>query len=99
MNVWAIEKDIPLKLLLLELVHRHGENVLALNPQERHFQAIELYAIGNPALSAYVYTFAQSLGLYGVDLKYPIAAHNIIGGNEGLSLDQAMDIIAIHLLG
>ena len=31
MNVWAINKDIPLKLLLLELVHRYGENTLALN--------------------------------------------------------------------
>jgi len=42
MNVWAINKDIPLKLLLLELVHRYGENTLALNNQEQHFQAIDL---------------------------------------------------------
>ena len=56
MNVWAIQKDMPLKLLLLELVHRYGENTLALNTREQHHQAIDLCTLNDPSLSAYIYT-------------------------------------------
>ena len=97
MNVWAIDKDIPLKLLLLELVHRYGENTLALNNQEQHFQAIDLCTITEPDISAYIYTFGQSSGRYGIDLKYPISTHNIVGENENLTLDQIIEILSIHL--
>jgi hypothetical protein len=97
MNVWAIDKDIPLKLLLLELVHCYGENTLALNNQVQHFQAIELYTVSEPAISAYIYTFGQNAGRYGIDLKYPISTHNIVGENENLSLDQIEEILSTHL--
>jgi hypothetical protein len=97
MNVWAIDKDIPLKVLLLELVHRYGENTLALNTQERHFQAIDLSLLNEPGISAYIYTFGQNSGCYGIDLRYPIPANNIVGENENLTLDQVLDILSIHL--
>lgn len=97
MNVWAIEKDTPLKLLLLELVHRYGENVLGLNTKEQHYQAMEILNLSEPNLAAYIYTFAQTPGRYGIDLKYPIAMHNIIGENENLSLERTLDIISTHL--
>ncbi len=97
MNVWAINKDTPLKLLLLEWVQRYGENMLALNNQEQHFQAIELCLLSDASLSAYVYPFGQNAGRYGIDLKYPISTHNIVGEHENLSLDQIIEIIAIHL--
>jgi len=97
MNVWAIKKDIPLKLLLLELVHRYGENTLAMKEQEQHFQAIDLCMLHDPALSAYIYTFGQTTGRYGIDLKYPISTNNIVGENENLTLDQIIEIISTHL--
>jgi hypothetical protein len=97
MNVWAIDKDIPLKLLLLELVHRYGENTLALNNQVQHFQAIDLCTVNEPGISAYIYTFGQNAGRYGIDLKYPIFANNIVGENENLALDQIIEILSIHL--
>lgn len=97
MNVWAINKDVPLKLLLLELVHCYGENTLALNNQERHFKAIELCTVNEPNISAYIYTFGQNAGRYGIDLKYPISAHNIVGENENLTLDQIIEILSTHL--
>ena len=97
MNVWAINKDMPLKLLLLELVHRYGENTLALNTQEQHYQAIDLCIFNNPALSAYIHTFGQNAGRYGIDQRYPISAHNIVGENENLTLDQIIEIISTHL--
>lgn len=97
MNVWAIDKDAPLKLLLLELVHRYGENTLVLINHDQHYQAIELAPLNDYSLSAYIYTFAQNRGRYGIDLRYPINAHNIIGENENLTLEQTIEIINIHL--
>jgi hypothetical protein len=97
MNVWAIDKDTPLKLLLLELVHRYGENTLALNNQEQHYKAIEICLLNDPSLSAYIYTFGQNSGRYGIDLKYPIPTNNIVGENEDLTLDQIIEIISTHL--
>lgn len=97
MNVWSIDKDTPLKLLLLELVHRYGENTLALNNREQHFKAIELCTLEDHSLSAYIYTFGQNVGRYGIDLRYPISAHNIVGENENLTLDQIIEILSIHL--
>jgi hypothetical protein len=84
MNIWALKKDIPLKILLLEIVHRYGENILTLNPDD-------------PTLSAYIYTFGQNPKCYGIDLRYPIKVHNIVGENENLSLDKTIEVIAIHL--
>jgi hypothetical protein len=97
MNVWAIDKDVPLKLLLLELVHRYGENTLMLNNQEQHHKAIELSTVNEPNISAYIYTFGQNAERYGIDLKYPISAHNIVGENENLSLDKIIEILSTHL--
>jgi hypothetical protein len=97
MNVWAINKDIPLKLLLLEMVHRYGENSLALNNQVQHFQAIDLCTVSDPNISAYIYTFGQNTECYGIDLKYPISAHNIVGEHENLSLDQVIEALSTHL--
>lgn len=97
LNVWAINKDMPLKLLLLELVHRFGENTLALNTKEQNFKAIEICLVDDPNLSAYVYTFGQDNGCYGIDLKYPIPVNNIIGENENKNLDQVIDIVSTHL--
>ncbi|MFI3189325.1 MAG: hypothetical protein QX190_07115 [Methylococcales bacterium] len=97
MNVWAIDKDAPLKVLLIELVHRYGENAIMLNSAEQHKQAIEIFTPAHSKLRAYIYTFGQQTGRYGIDLKYPIAAHNIVGENEEQTLEQILSILESHL--
>lgn len=97
LNVWAIDKDQRLKVLLIELVHRYGENAILLNNAEQHHQAIEIFTPQQPKLRAYIYTFGQGTGRYGIDLKYPIATHNIIGENEEQSLEQILSILESHL--
>lgn len=97
MNVWAIAKDAPLKVLLIELVHRYGENALIINTAEQNFQAIELFTSDLPGLRAYIYTFGQSSGRYGIDLKYPIVTNNIIGECEDQNLQQILSILEAHL--
>ena len=97
MNVWSINKDAPLKVLLIELVHRYGENAILLDSKEQHRQAIEIFTSEQPKLRAYIYTFGQQLGRYGIDLKYPIATHNIVGEHEEQSLAQILSILEAHL--
>ncbi|CAG1770741.1 hypothetical protein BAC3_01307 [uncultured bacterium] len=97
MNVWAIDKEQRLKVLLIELVHRYGENIILLDNSIQHFQAIEIFTSRQPKLRAYIYTFGQCAGHYGIDLKYPIATHNIIGENEDQSLEQILSILTSHL--
>jgi hypothetical protein len=97
MNVWAINKDQWLKVLLIELVHRYGENTLMFDTRVQHFQAIELFTAKQTNLRAYIYTFGQSKGHYGIDLKYPIATHNIIGEHEEQRLEQIIAILETHL--
>lgn len=97
MNVWAINKDQRLKVLLIELVHRYGENAILLNNAEQHQQVIEIFTPNQPKLRAYIYTFGQQAGRYGIDLKYPIVTHNIVGENEEQSLEQILSILESHL--
>ncbi len=97
LNVWAINKDVPLKVLLIELVHRYGEKAILLDNAEQHHQAIELFTANQPKLRAYIYTFGQRAGRYGIDLKYPIATNNIVGENEEQSLAQILSILEAHL--
>jgi hypothetical protein len=97
MNVWSIDKDAALKVLLIELVHRYGEKTILLNNGEKHFQAIEIFTPSDPKLRAYIYTFGQRTGCYGIDLKYPIVTHNIVGENEEQSLAQILSILESHL--
>ncbi len=97
MNIWALKKDIPLKAMLLELEQRFSELKWELNPKEENFQAIDIYIPNSPSLSVYVYTFGQNPNSYGIDLKYPISAHNSVGENENLSLEKALSIISMHL--
>lgn len=97
MNVWAINKNIALKVLLIELVHRYGEHTIMLSEAEQHFQAIEIFTREQPKLRAYIYTFGQQAGRYGIDLKYPIVTHNIVGENEDQRLEQILSILESHL--
>ncbi len=97
MNIWALKKDIPLKALLLELEQRYTDFAWTLNTKEDNFKALELFIPTDPALSVYIYTFGQNPNSYAIDLRYPISTHNIVGENENLSLDRALNIIAMHL--
>lgn len=97
MNVWAINKNIALKVLLIELVHRYGEHTILLSDTEQHVQAIEIFTSEQPKLRAYIYTFGQQAGCYGIDLRYPITAHNIVGEHEEQCLEQILSILESHL--
>lgn len=95
-NVWSINKALAIKHFLLELIHCYGKDKFCLDPYSQQFEAVEIYLRSCPDISAYIYTFAQPIGRYAIDLKYPDQTNNIIGENENISLDQLLSIITIH---
>jgi hypothetical protein len=96
MNVWAINKELRIKHFLIELVHRYGENTFSLREHPEQFRAVEIHPSEQPNLSAYIYTFAQPLEKFAVDLLFPYSEHDIVGQNENLSLEQLFSILSIH---
>lgn len=96
MNVWAIDKDVNLKHVLLELVHRYGENTFGLEASETHFQAVEIFLRTQPSLRAYIFTFSQARDRYGIDLFFPMSQSEIVGENEELTFEHLLTIIETH---
>lgn len=96
MNVWSINKELRIKHFLIELVHRYGENAFSLREHPKQFQAVEIYLCDRTDLGAYIYTFAQPLEKFAVDLLFPYPEHNIVGENENLSLERLFSILSIH---
>ncbi len=96
MNVWAINKELRIKHFLIELIHRYGENKFSLQEHADQFQAIEIFLNDQQTLRAYIYTFAQAEEKYAIDLIFPISENNILGENEGLSLEQLFNILQVH---
>jgi hypothetical protein len=68
-----------------------------LNKQKQRYQAIELCVVSGTAISAYIFTFGQNSGRYGIGLRYPISEHNIVGENENMNLNKIIEIRSTHL--
>lgn len=96
MNVWAIDKELRIKIFLVELIHRYGENRFSLQEHTDQFQAIEIFLSDQQRIRAYIYTFAQPKDKFAIDLIFPINENNIIGENENLTLEQLFNILQIH---
>lgn len=96
MNVWALNKTVSIKFFVYELLRQFGDKAIKINASVSHDAAIEVIAIDSPGLRAYVYSFAQSAGDYGVDLFYPVPAYNLVGANEALSLDKLLAVLEVH---
>ncbi len=102
MNIWSLAKDVYLKHLLLELAERFGIDSFV--PSERwreDFQAVGIDTPNEPGLSAYVFTYGQEPGKYGLHLEYPrhpdSAPENVANQKEGISLNDLVDILRQHL--
>lgn len=63
-------------------------------------QALGLELPDQPRLSAFVFTYGQAAGRYGLDLGFPDPADIALAGvpvvHEGLSLEQIAGLLEIH---
>jgi hypothetical protein len=100
MNIWALPKATELRLVLLTLKESVGIGRLILDCAENsNRQALLLCDAQIEGLSAYLFTFGQSMERYGLQLNYP----SLSAGSfppyepmEELTLKQVIDQLCMH---
>lgn len=64
------------------------------------FLSIKLTKKDRQDISAYIYTYGQPMGLYGIHLEFPWFNENSYDEStlvkEGVTLDQAISMLAVH---
>jgi len=102
MNIWALEKDIRIKHLLLLLGECLGANSFSISANPvLNDKAVRIYKTGVPDMSAYLYTYGQPEDRYGVHLEYPEFSGMDTGMNfemkEDIDFDHLVEVLQVHL--
>jgi hypothetical protein len=103
MNIWALDKDLRIKHLLLLLSDRLGAQSFAISTEPVvDAMSVRIFKPGEADLSAYLYTHGQDEERYGVHLEYPviteISLSKSIEMQEGLDFEQLVDLLQMHLM-
>lgn len=101
MNIWALEKDESIKLLLLLLREQLGQtSFVILENQELHPRAVRLAKTDDLSVTAYLYTYGQQAGTCGVHLELPdhedASVTNDMEIYEGVGLDRLVAMLCVH---
>ena len=100
MNVWSLDKDITIKLLLLLIEERIGlQHFEILSEDGLSARAVRLNDARIKGLSAYIYTLGQQKECYGIDLEYPSFVAGSVSNVESLeelTLDEIFDAVTHH---
>ena len=100
-NIWAIEKDNSVKLLLLLLDEALGtENFCIAENYQLDCRAVRIYRPDDYLVSAYLYTYGQSQGRYGMHLEFPfndeVDISNSMDIYEDISFEMVVDLLKVH---
>ena len=100
MNVWSLDKDITIKLLLLLIEERIGlQHFEILSEDGLSARAVRLNDARIKGLSAYIYTLGHQKEYYGIDLEYPSFVAGSVSNVESLeelTLDEIFDAVTHH---
>lgn len=101
MNPRVLNKYRSLDLLLDVLASWKNADCLEISDRcPDNEQAIGLCKPSEPGLSAFVYTYAQEAGRYGVHLEFPDQERAFQSGvplaYESLSLGRLIQVLALH---
>ena len=100
-NLWALRKDKPLRLALLKLQQCLGPDAFSISRRRcDHPGAVVLCKPEQPEVIAYLYTFGQEEGRFGLHLEYPQFAGQAPAAadiHEELALARVADLLRIHL--
>ena len=101
MNIWALDKDESIKLLLLLLNQQLGASSFVIDVrQDLDPKAVRLLKADKQGISAYLYTYGQDTDTYGVHLELPVHEErdrsNDMEIYEGISIERLVDILCVH---
>lgn len=101
LNIWAIEKDSSIKLLLLLLAQALSAD--SFNISDNHqldSRAVRIYKTDDYLMSAYIYTYGQNEGFYGIHLEFPFHDEMDISSSldiyEGVRFERVVDLLRTH---
>jgi hypothetical protein len=100
-NIWALDKDISIKHLMLMLVQCLGNDAFDLDEgQQGHPQSILIHKPDCLSVKAYLYTYGQETEHYGVHLEFPAIVNSQRFDNteiyENITVDNLVEILAVH---
>lgn len=101
MNIWALDKDESIKVLLLLLCELlPQESYLVDESQELNSKSVRLLKADEQSISAYLYTYGQEANTYGVHLELPENAERSRTSElevyESLGIDHLVEILCVH---
>lgn len=102
-NIWRLDKDPTIKSILILLQHEVGpDNFRLLNESELNEKAVRIiYPSTQRDLSAYIYSYAQRIDHYGLDLEFPYlietAANDQSIRLDNLTAQEVIEKIIEHL--
>ncbi len=98
MNVWALNKDNAIRRLLHVLLDHFGPDAFGLSRRwEKDESAVGIYQPGEESMLAYIFTYGQDAGRYGLHLEYP--ASNGLGNAtmiENIELNHLIGLLEAH---
>ena len=100
MNIWALDKDISIKHLLLLLTQEVGiEAIKLLDVETLHHKSIRIGTKDSEA-TAYLYSYGQTEQHYGLHLEYPYNKESNISEIEDMYEDlcyvKLLEMLKVH---
>ncbi|MCG8613226.1 MAG: hypothetical protein MI864_22170 [Pseudomonadales bacterium] len=98
-NIWNLNRDAEIKALLIDLTTRFGDQAFKVEYHTlSHPESVFIYHPQIPEVRAYLYTYGQSAGRYGVHLEHPLALSldNLFNVYENLNMERLVDILTVH---
>lgn len=101
-NIWGLAKDPSIKRILLQLEQRVGPGKFIILDEALDDKAVRITSDSDPGeATAYIYSYAQPEGRYGLDLEYPMLIETDLNDqterHEALTTDQVIGLVIAHL--
>ena len=100
-NIWSIEKDNSIKLLLLLLADALSANNFHISKNEQlDSRSVRIFKKNDYLISAYIYTYGQVESRYGLHLEYPfhdeMDISNSMDIHEEISFETLVELLLVH---
>ena len=99
MNVWSLNKDNAIRRILHILVDRCGPDAFSLSVRwENEKSAVGIFQPGEESIFAYIFTYGQEKGRYGLHLEYP-GVDNLGTSTqmiENIELNNLIELLEMH---
>jgi hypothetical protein len=100
-NIWALQKDVTIKHLLLLLNQNFGKDVFNIHIEHENEKAIRFSKADDNTLSVYVFTYGQETERYGVHLEYPdlkeTSVNNTLDVYDNVNYQMLCELVQSHL--